>query len=84
MAYETLKDTVDLMCSEDYIDRLKAEYFQLKIRLEGLTAMLDKWEKKELPFTPKGPKAIYLQQKRNMTDYMEMLKARLDIENVEI
>lgn len=81
---ETLKDTVELMCSTDYIDRLKAEYFQVKIRLEGLTAMLDKWEKNELPFTPKGPKAIYLEQKRSMSDYMDMLKARLDIENVEV
>ena len=33
---ETLKDTVDLMLSKDFKDRLKAEYYQLNIRLKSL------------------------------------------------
>ena len=31
-----LKDTIELMTSEDYKERFKAEYLQLKIRIEGL------------------------------------------------
>ena len=37
-----LKDTIELMQSEDYKDRFKAEYFQLKIRYDKLKAMLEK------------------------------------------
>lgn len=35
-----LKDTAALMCSDDYKDRFKAEYLQLKIRRDKLAAML--------------------------------------------
>lgn len=31
-----LKDTIELMTSKDYKERFKAEYLQLKIRVEGL------------------------------------------------
>lgn len=37
-----LKDTAKLMESGDYKDRFKAEYYQLKIRLNGLSEMLKK------------------------------------------
>ena len=37
-----LKDTVDLMLSEDYRDRFKAEYQQVKIRKEKLEAYIKK------------------------------------------
>ena len=35
-----LKDTVEMMNSEDYKERFKAEYYQLSIRLYNLTSML--------------------------------------------
>lgn len=37
-----LKDTIDLMLSEDYKDRFKAEYYQTKIRYDKLHKMLVK------------------------------------------
>ena len=37
-----LKGTVDLMTSEDYKERFKAEYLQTKIRYESLHKMLTK------------------------------------------
>lgn len=37
-----LKDTVDLMNSEDYKERFKAEYLQTKIRYDNLRKMLVK------------------------------------------
>ena len=40
-----LKDTTTLMVSSDYKERFKAEYYQLKIRLEKLKCMLQKWDK---------------------------------------
>lgn len=35
-----LEDTVGLMCSENFIDRMVAEYFQLRIRLWVSTNLL--------------------------------------------
>lgn len=43
-----LQDTVKWMVSEDYKERFKAEYHQLKIRHDGLKYMLHKWDKGEL------------------------------------
>ena len=35
-----LKDTVDLMLSDDYVDRFKAEYYQLETRFIKLASMV--------------------------------------------
>ena len=39
-----LEDTVEGMLSDDYSERLRAEYDQASIRLEKLTEILDKYE----------------------------------------
>ena len=36
----TLSETIELMTSENYDDRFKAEYYQLKLRMNGLSKML--------------------------------------------
>lgn len=41
-----LKDTVQLMQSDDYKDRFTAEYIQLKTRYYKLEKMVDNWGKK--------------------------------------
>ncbi len=51
-----LKDTIEMMQSEDYKERFKAEYYQLEIRTEKLKAMLDKWDAGELSFKPTCPR----------------------------
>lgn len=56
---KTLKDTVDLMNSEDYKERFLAEYKQLTIRYTGLKNMLYKWDRGELNFEPTCPRSIY-------------------------
>ena len=38
-----LTDTIELMQSNDYKDRFRAEYYQLENRCNGLKTMLDKW-----------------------------------------
>ena len=45
-----LKDTVSLMCSDDYKERFKAEYMQVCVRYQKLKAMLDKWDEGKLNF----------------------------------
>ncbi|MCR5815581.1 MAG: hypothetical protein K6F91_01715 [Ruminococcus sp.] len=79
-----LKDTIDLMTSEDYKERFKAEYQQLEIRLDKLTTMLDKWDKNELDFTPNCPRELYNQQVSGMVDYLNVLRTRADIEGIKL
>lgn len=79
-----LKDTVDLMNSEDYNDRLKAEYFQTKIRYDKLHKMLVKRAAGTLDFEPKCSVALLTEQKRYMGEYLRVLKTRAEIEGVDI
>ena len=79
-----LKDTVGLMESPDYKEQFVAEYYQLKIRHDKLAAMLDKFYKNQLDFTPKCPINILREQLSRMHDYLLILKVRADIEGVEL
>ncbi len=79
-----LKETTEMMCSADYKERFKAEYYQLKIRYEKLKAMCEKWDKGELDFTPTCPRWIYSIQLRAMQDYLTCLEERAKIEGVEL
>lgn len=79
-----LKDTIELMQSEDYKERFKAEYYQVKIRLEKLEAMLKKWDNGELDFTPTCPRMIYDGQVQAMSDYCSTLIARAAMEHIII
>ena len=79
-----LKDTIELMTSEDYKERFKAEYLQLKIRIEGLRKMLIKWDAGKLDFTPPCQRVTYLTQKRYMEEYLNQLEVRAEIEEIEL
>ena len=79
-----LKDTVDLMLSPDYKDRFKAEFHQLEIRYEKLMAMLDKWDKGELDFTPTCPRNMYDIQVKGMEMYMDVLYDRAELEGIDL
>ena len=79
-----LKDTINRMTSEDYKERFKAEYYQLKIRFEKLKAMLEKWDKGKLEFTPSCNRGIYNFQIRAMADYLATLETRAVIEDIEL
>lgn len=43
-----LADTAEMMMSEDYKERFRAEYGQVAIRHQKLKAMLEKWDKGSL------------------------------------
>ena len=79
-----LRDTIDLMCSDDYKDRFKAEYLQLKIRYDKLSEMIDKWNSGLLDFTPTCNKGVYEKQLSAMGKYLFVLEVRAEIEGVNI
>ena len=80
----TLKDTVEMMNSDDYKERFKAEYYQLEIRVNGLKKMLDKWDNGELDFTPTCPRKTYNNQFEYMVNYMTVLADRASMEGIEL
>ena len=80
----TLKDTVEMMNSDDYKERFKAEYYQLEIRVNGLKKMLDKWDNGELDFTPTCPRNTYNNQFEYMVNYMTVLDDIASMEGIEL
>lgn len=79
-----LRDTIEMMNSEDYKERFKAEYYQVVIRYQKLKSMLDKWDNDQLEFTPTCPRSTYNMQIAAMTDYIAVLEARAVMEGVEL
>ena len=79
-----LHETVEMMNSEEYKERFKAEYYQLLIRYEKLKTMLRKWDNGDLTFRPTCPRSIYTLQIKAMEDYIAVLEARAVMENVEL
>jgi len=79
-----LKDTVEMMNSEDFKERFRAEYYQLLIRLDGLVAMLMKWENGMLDFKPKCSKETLENQVVFMQGYKNILELRAEIEGIDL
>ena len=79
-----LKDTIEMMTSKDYKERFKAEYYQLSLRLYSLTSMLNKWENNMLDFEPKCSKETLENQVIFMQGYMDILRLRAKIEEIEL
>lgn len=79
-----LKDTIDLMLSNDYGDRFVAEYQQTKIRYEKLHAMLRKYYAGKLEFTLDSPVWLLEQQLDTMRAYLDILEARSKEEMISL
>ena len=79
-----LKDTVEMMNSEDFKERFKAEYYQLSLWIYGLTSMLIKWENNMLDFEPKCSKETLENQLIFMKGYMSILRLRAEIEEIDL
>ena len=79
-----LKETIELMQSADYKDRFRAEYWQVADRCKKLKAMLEKWDKGELNFTPTCPRSTYNMQIKAMTDYIAVLEIRAVAEGIKL
>lgn len=79
-----LKETVEMMNSDNYKERFKAEYYQLKIRKEKLEAMLEKYRNGTLEFTPNCSYDLLHTQLVYMECYMNVLEERAKVENIEL
>lgn len=77
-----LKETVEMMLSDDYKERFRAEYNQLVIRYNKLKVMLTKWDNERLEFTPPCNRGLYNFQVRAMADYIAVLESRAQIEGI--
>lgn len=79
-----LKDTIELMTSDDYKDQFKAEYLQTKIRYDKLHKMLVKYEAGKLDFKPACPISMLMTQKQYMGNYLKQLEVRAEVEGIEL
>ena len=79
-----LKDTIVLMESEDYKDRFKAEYYQLKIRHAKLKSIIVKYEANTLDFEPTCPIHVLHDQLNHMERYMWSMEVRAELEKIEL
>ena len=83
-----LKETVELMNSEDYKERFVAEYHQVKIRYEKLKNFCNKIEVEEMlgkEVTKHDcPLELLREQQKHMGFYLLILEKRALIEKVEL
>ena len=79
-----LHETIELMSSSDYKDRLKAEYWQVKIRYDALIKFLypaNGVREKELSF---DQLELLMKQSFYMYEYMIALSKRAEIEGIDL
>ena len=79
-----LRNTIEMMTSEDYKERFKAEYWQTKIRYEKLHKMTIKYEANKLNFTPSCSLDLLNEQKKHMGMYLHCLEVRAEIEGISL
>lgn len=79
-----LQETIKMMDSEDFKERFRGEYYQLKIRMEGLSGMLAKYKAGTLAFKPNCSYDLLNGQFKAMDMYASYLEERAKIENIEL
>lgn len=80
----TLADTVELMTSSDWKERFVGEYYQTRLRIDGLAAMVKKYQDGTLDFEPNCPEGILTMQLSYMQSYLNVLRERAKIEDIEL
>lgn len=79
-----LERLIELMKSEDYKDRFRAEYYQLEDRIDKLENMLEKYKAETLNFTPSCSYDLLNGQLKAMNLYLQYLIERAEIEGIEL
>ena len=79
-----LQDTIKMMDNTDYNERFKAEYYQLKIRHDGLARLVKGYREGTLEFEPTCDYDLLHTQLVYMECYMNVLEERAKIENIEL
>ena len=72
-----LERLIELMKSEDYKDRFRAEYYQLEDRIDKLVNMLEKYKAGTLNFTPSCSYELLSYQLQTMNAYKRVLVLKL-------
>ena len=81
----TLRDTIELMTSEDYKKRFIAEYMQTKIRYNNLHKMLIQLEAGTfIGFNPVSSITVLNTQKAHMGNYLKQLEIRAEQEHIKL
>ena len=79
-----LKDTVSGMLDECYKERFRAEYWQLKIRVEKLLITIMKYDEGTLGYEPSCSIGLLRNQLDAMERYLQLLKLRAKIEKIDL
>lgn len=79
-----LKNTVDLMLSDNYKDRFRAEYYQTKERYQRLHLMIIKYEAGTLVSNPDCPLELLKRQAKAMGEYLYVLEMRAQLEEIDL
>ena len=80
-----LKDTVEMMLSDDYKERFRAEYFQVENRIQGLVKMIDKYDNGTLEFPCTAVSIeLVINQLMNMKRYSKYLVSRAEINDINL
>lgn len=82
MVYTELKETTDLMLSDNYKERFKAEFYQLNIRITKLEIFIRRARNKELK--PTCTIGLLEEQLRAMQAYQSILYSRATEENITL
>lgn len=79
-----LEDTIELMTSNDYKERFKAEFWQLSIRYHKLKDIVSRAEVNLLDYRPQCPLYVLRIQLEEMKEYMRTLQERAEIEGIDL
>ena len=79
-----LERLIELMKSEDYKDRFRAEFYQLEDRIDKLSNMLEIYKAGTLDFTPSCSYELLNNQLKAMKSYLQYLMIRAKIEGIEV
>lgn len=79
-----MSETFEKSVSNDWKDRLQAEWAQLCIRMDRLDNFRDAFRKDEIDFVPKWDERLLCDQLRAMRVYRDCLLAYARLEGVEL
>lgn len=69
---------------EDWKERFKIEYYELRERFSKLDYMIGKYEKGTLEFKPNCPIDLLKRQRSVMWEYLSILEKRARIEEIKL
>ena len=69
---------------EDWKERFRKEYHELRERFQKLDMMIGKYEKGQLEFEPKCPIDLLKRQRSVMWVYLSILEQRAKIEEIKL